>query len=82
LSLLTEWRRSELNQLVGHFSDGLYESIRFRGGTPHELKPFGLQPQGFHHLGNDAGARLSFVITIQVMTFAQVSPHDHDAVGT
>jgi hypothetical protein len=54
----------------------------FGRGNPLDGEPLRIDADIFQDEPNGFGAGQGFVITFQVMAFAQVSPHDDDAVGT
>jgi len=72
--------RTELSDFFGEAGDNFGKSRSFRGGDPFDEKAFGVDPQTVEYDLDRLSPCQCFVITVQVMTFAQVSPHDHDAV--
>ncbi len=57
------------------------EFIRFSGGYPGQPESFTVIAEIFEKLDNHVRTGHRFIITIQVMTFTEVSAKHHDAVS-
>jgi hypothetical protein len=68
-------------QGLGHFRHHVGEFLGLRGRNPLNPEALRFQAEVFQHHVNSFRSALGFFITFQVMTFAQVSPADQDAVG-
>ncbi len=73
--------RAEGSDLFRKSRHQLGEPRRFRRRHPFDGEPFGIDADAFQSDADGMTSGQGFVITIQVMTFAQVSAHDEDAVG-
>jgi hypothetical protein len=68
-------------QGLSHVRHHVRKFLGFRGRNPLNPEALRFQAEVFQHHLNTFCAALGFFITFQVMTFAQVSPTDQDAVG-
>ena len=72
--------RSESLYLVGEGGNDFRKPGSLRGGNPFDGEPFGIDSEILENELRALSPGQCFVITIQVMTFAEVSAHDDDAV--
>lgn len=73
--------RAELSDPVRHCIDCSYKFVRFGRRDPGDGEPLFIVPKIIKEFGDHGGTGLCFIITIQVMTFAEVSAKDHYAIG-
>jgi hypothetical protein len=66
---------------LGEAGDPLGKTRTFGRGDPLDGESLGIDSAVLQNDLNDLGTGQGFVITFQVMAFAQVSAHDNDAVG-
>jgi hypothetical protein len=72
---------TQFPDLVDKIADDFGKLRRFGRRDPFYGVPLRVDPQIVQNQAGGLSTGLSFVITFQVMTVAQVSPHDQDAVN-
>jgi hypothetical protein len=73
---------AQLLDTICHISNRFDKFVRLGGGNPGYLKSTVVISKIFQQFGDHIRAAHGFIITIQVMTFTEVSAKYHDAVGT